>query len=75
MEGEVVYANFGTEDDFEKLTAMGVSLKNKIVIARQGQVFRGNKVCYLYLELNNLSADVTELWFESFVELLSLTLQ
>lgn len=61
MEGEVVYANFGAEDDFEKLTAMGVSLKNKIVIARQGQVFRGNKVCYLYLELNNLSADVTEL--------------
>lgn len=61
MEGEVVYANFGAEDDFKKLKAMGISLKNKIVIARQGRIFRGNKVCILYSEHYNLSADVTEL--------------
>ena len=40
-----MYANFGTEKDFRKLKAMGVSVKNKIVLMRQGRVFRGNKVC------------------------------
>ena len=49
VEGEVVYANFGTEKDFKKLKAMGVSVKDKIVIVRQGRVFRGNKVCIIYL--------------------------
>lgn len=45
VEEDVVYANFGTEKDFRKLKAMGVSVKNKIVLMRQGRVFRGNKVC------------------------------
>jgi len=44
VEREVVYANFGTEKDFKKLKDMGVSVKDKIVIVRQGRVFRGNKV-------------------------------
>lgn len=44
VEAEIVYANFGTEKDFEQLKGMGVSVKNKIVIVRQGRVFRGNKV-------------------------------
>ena len=44
VEGEVVYANFGTEKDFKKLKDIGVSVKDKIVIVRQGRVFRGNKV-------------------------------
>lgn len=44
VERDVVYANFGTVDDFRKLKAMGVSLKDKIVLVRQGRVFRGNKV-------------------------------
>lgn len=39
-----MYANFGTVEDFRKLKAMGVSLKDKIVLVRQGRVFRGNKV-------------------------------
>lgn len=51
VEGEVVYANFGTEEDFKKLKAMGVSVKNKIVLARQGRVFRGNKVSIIHSEL------------------------
>lgn len=42
---EIVYANFGTDKDFRKLKDMGVSVKNKIVIVRQGRIFRGNKVC------------------------------
>ncbi|MDJ1484549.1 M28 family peptidase [Cytophagaceae bacterium YF14B1] len=40
---EVVYANFGTKEDFEKLESMGVSVKGKIVIARYGGNFRGYK--------------------------------
>ena len=44
VKGEVVYANFGTEEDFGKLKDLGVSVKDKIVITRQGRIFRGNKV-------------------------------
>ena len=44
-----MYANFGTEKDFEQLKDMGVSVKNKIVIIRQGRVFRGNKVINLVI--------------------------
>lgn len=40
---EVVYANYGTRDDFEKLKAMGISVKGKIVLARYGGNFRGYK--------------------------------
>lgn len=41
--GEVVYANYGTKEDFEKLKEMGVQVKDKIVIARYGGNFRGYK--------------------------------
>ena len=44
-----MYANFGTVKDFEQLKDMGVSVKNKIVIIRQGRVFRGNKVINLVI--------------------------
>lgn len=40
---EVVYANFGTKEDFERLATMGVSVKGKIVLARYGGNFRGYK--------------------------------
>lgn len=40
---EVVYANYGTKEDFEKLMEMGVEVKGKIVLARYGQNFRGYK--------------------------------
>lgn len=52
VERDVVYANFGTVDDFRKLKAMGVSLKDKIVLVRQGRVFRGNKVGIVPMYLN-----------------------
>ena len=42
-----MYANFGTEEDFGKLKDLGVSVKDKIVIIRQGRIFRGNKVRFL----------------------------
>lgn len=39
----IVYANYGTKEDFEKLVEIGVDIKGKIVIARYGQNFRGFK--------------------------------
>ncbi|MFO7826867.1 MAG: M28 family peptidase [Cyclobacterium sp.] len=41
--GEVVYANHGTKEDFEKLAELGIDLSGKIVIARYGGNFRGYK--------------------------------
>jgi N-acetylated-alpha-linked acidic dipeptidase len=40
---EVVYANYGTLADFQKLAQLGVSVKDKIVIVRYGENFRGIK--------------------------------
>lgn len=40
---EVVYANYGTIADFERLKAMGVDTKGKIILARYGGNFRGFK--------------------------------
>ncbi len=40
---EVVYANYGTKADFEKLKELGVTIEGKIVIARYGGNFRGYK--------------------------------
>jgi N-acetylated-alpha-linked acidic dipeptidase len=41
---DVVYANYGTMEDFKKLEELGVSVKGKIVIVRYGANFRGIKV-------------------------------
>lgn len=43
---EVVYANYGTKQDFEKLREMGVDCTGKIVIARYGGNYRGYKPKY-----------------------------
>lgn len=40
---EVVYANYGTRDDFEQLKTMGIDCTGRIVIARYGGNFRGYK--------------------------------
>lgn len=39
----VVYANYGTKADFEKLASLGVDVKGKVVLARYGANFRGYK--------------------------------
>jgi N-acetylated-alpha-linked acidic dipeptidase len=44
VEADVVYANYGTPDDFEKLAKLGIDVKGKIVLVRYGQNFRGVKV-------------------------------
>ncbi|MEO1367356.1 MAG: M28 family peptidase, partial [Acidobacteriota bacterium] len=41
--GEVVYVNYGTRQDFERLVELGVDVKDKIVLARYGGNFRGFK--------------------------------
>ena len=40
---EVIYANYGRKEDFEKLQDMGIDISGKIVIARYGGNFRGYK--------------------------------
>ena len=40
---EVVYANYGTKSDFEKLKQLGIDCTGKIIIARYGGNFRGYK--------------------------------
>jgi len=44
VEAEVVYANYGTPDDFKQLEQLKVDVRGKIVVARYGQNFRGVKV-------------------------------
>ncbi|WP_144607124.1 M28 family metallopeptidase [Algoriphagus algorifonticola] len=40
---EVVYVNYGTREDFQKLKEMGIDLTGKVTIARYGGNFRGYK--------------------------------
>jgi N-acetylated-alpha-linked acidic dipeptidase len=42
--GKLVYANYGTFDDYEALKAQGVDLTGKIALVRYGGVFRGLKI-------------------------------
>ncbi|KIL00497.1 hypothetical protein PAXRUDRAFT_821584 [Paxillus rubicundulus Ve08.2h10] len=42
--GQIVYANYGTKDDYDKLLASGVDLTGKIILTRYGAIFRGVKV-------------------------------
>jgi len=41
---DVVYANYGRPEDFQKLAQMGIDVKGKIVLTRYGGNFRGVKV-------------------------------
>ena len=43
VEAEVVYANYGTPEDFKKLAQMNVDVRGKVVLVRYGQNFRGVK--------------------------------
>ena len=42
-EAEVVYANYGSPEDFEKLKQLNIDVRGKIVLTRYGQNFRGVK--------------------------------
>ena len=43
VEGEVVYANYGLQDDYAALDEAGVAVQGRVVIARFGRSFRGIK--------------------------------
>ena len=43
VEADVVYANYGTPQDFDKLKQMKVDVHGKIVLVRYGENFRGVK--------------------------------
>lgn len=43
-QGQVVYVNYGTRADFERLTTLGISVGGKVALVRYGDVFRGLKV-------------------------------
>jgi N-acetylated-alpha-linked acidic dipeptidase len=47
IEGQLIYANYGSKEDFDKLAAAGVNFTGKIVLARYGANVRGLKVCHL----------------------------
>jgi N-acetylated-alpha-linked acidic dipeptidase len=44
VSGQVVYANFGRIEDFAVLEKLGISIKDKIVLVRYGDLFRGLKI-------------------------------
>lgn len=44
VHAELVYANFGTLADFQRLEAAGVSVRGRIALCKYGKVFRGLKV-------------------------------
>lgn len=45
VEGDLVYVNYGRMEDFQHLVnKLNVSVAGKIVIARYGKIFRGDKV-------------------------------
>lgn len=42
--GQIVYANYGRPEDFDALEKLGVDVKEKIVLVRYGELFRGLKI-------------------------------
>jgi N-acetylated-alpha-linked acidic dipeptidase len=43
---QVVYVNYGRQEDFARLASLGVSLEGKIAVARYGGNYRGLKAIY-----------------------------
>lgn len=41
--GEVVYANYGTPEDYDWLAKQGISVRGRIVLTRYGKIWRGLK--------------------------------
>ncbi|MGE3819820.1 MAG: M28 family metallopeptidase [Isosphaeraceae bacterium] len=42
--GQVVYANYGRPEDFAALDKLGISVQDRIVLVRYGELFRGLKI-------------------------------
>ncbi len=44
IEAEVIFANYGTEEDFKLLKEKGVEVKGRILLIKYGKFYRGGKV-------------------------------
>ncbi len=44
VQGQLIYANYGRQEDYQELLALGTNFTGKIVITRYGGIFRGLKV-------------------------------
>lgn len=44
VQGQLIYANYGTQEDYQNLLSVGTDFKGKIVLVRYGAIFRGLKV-------------------------------
>lgn len=44
VQAQVVWANWGRDEDYKLLDDLGVSVAGNIVVTRYGKIFRGNKV-------------------------------
>lgn len=44
VEAEVIFANYGSEEDFKYLKKAGIDVKGKILLIKYGKFFRGGKV-------------------------------
>ena len=53
-DADLVYANYGNDEDFVELEKRNISCSGRIVIMRYGKIFRGNKVSRI--ELSQLHA-------------------
>ncbi|KXN87971.1 Glutamate carboxypeptidase 2 [Leucoagaricus sp. SymC.cos] len=42
--GELIYANYGSQEDYAELVAAGTNFTGKIVVTRYGGIFRGLKI-------------------------------
>ncbi|XP_064642065.1 N-acetylated-alpha-linked acidic dipeptidase 2-like isoform X2 [Lineus longissimus] len=72
VEGELVYANYGTVEDFKNLKDNKITVKGKIVLMRYGRTFRGDKIeqveqqgaigAILYTDPSDYAKDMTEVW-------------
>lgn len=48
FQADLVYVNYGTIEDFEFLTTnLSINVTGAVVIARYGQIFRGDKVSFM----------------------------
>uniref|UniRef100_A0A670J7H5 PA domain-containing protein n=1 Tax=Podarcis muralis TaxID=64176 RepID=A0A670J7H5_PODMU len=52
-QGDLVYVNYGSIEDFQRLEReLGINCSGKIVIVRYGKIFRGNKVMMIISHLS-----------------------
>lgn len=43
-DGQLIYADYGRQEDYDELEAQGVNFTDKVVLVRYGYIYRGLKV-------------------------------